>query len=121
MNITDISFEQLKPLPRSVLVTNMEKGEKMIGQIIIRDDNGKTHGIRPRWAKVLAVGKDIDDIKANQWVLIEHGRWTRAMDFNQSNIDKSEDYVVHGAEYKSIMMVSDNEPVMDSIGDTTSL
>jgi len=40
------------------------------------DDNGKDRGIRPRWAKVHAVGHKVTDIKPGQWVLVEHGQWT---------------------------------------------
>ena len=62
----------------NVLVSDMEFGEiKTEGGIIINSDDGKGHGVKPRWAKVYAVGPDQTDVEVGQWILIEHGRWTR--------------------------------------------
>lgn len=63
-----------------VLVSNLDSGEqKTSAGIIIGDDDGKLRGIRSRWAKVYSVGEDITDIKAGDWILIEHGRWSRTI------------------------------------------
>ena len=43
------------------------------------DDDGTQSGIHPRWAKVYAVGKDQDDVKVGEWVMVAHGRWSRAL------------------------------------------
>lgn len=64
-----------------VLVTELEYGErKTAGGIVLTNDDGKLRGIRSRWAKVYAVGEDITDIKEGEWILIEHGRWSRTIE-----------------------------------------
>ncbi|MFA5490043.1 MAG: hypothetical protein WC284_12620 [Candidimonas sp.] len=73
------------PTKDSVLVTDMEDGEQIVNGIILLDDNGKDNGIRPRWAKVYAVGEEIDDISVGEWVYVDHGRWTRTIKCETSN------------------------------------
>jgi len=68
-------------LRNKVIVTNIESGARLTSKgIIIPDDDGKERGIRPRWAEVYAVGEGITDIKAGEWILVNHGRWTRGID-----------------------------------------
>lgn len=69
---------KIKALPGKVLVDDIERGERLIGRIIIPNDNGKSSGIRPRWARVYSVGDDITGIEPGQWILVLHGQWTRA-------------------------------------------
>ena len=63
-----------------VIVSDMYFGEqKTAGGLIIKDDDGTTRGIYPRWAKVYSKGpRNKDDYDIGHWILIEHGRWTRA-------------------------------------------
>ena len=63
-----------------VIVSDMYFGEqKTTGGLIIKDDDGTTRGIYPRWAKVYSKGpRNKDDYNIGHWILIEHGRWTRA-------------------------------------------
>ena len=68
----------ITPLKNKVLVKTIEKGQQITkGGIIIPDDDGKDRGIRPRWAEVYRVGEGIDFVQEGQWVLIEHGRWSK--------------------------------------------
>ena len=61
-------FGDIKPLRNNLIVRNIEKGErKTKGGIILRNDDGQEHGIRPRWAQVYRVGSAISDAYA------EHG------------------------------------------------
>lgn len=71
----------LTPVRDRVLVTDMHFGEqKTKSGIIIRDDDGTTRGIYPRWGKVYAKGhENNEDYNVGDWVLVEHGRWTRGM------------------------------------------
>ena len=64
-----------------VLVTDMYFGEQTTkGGIILANDDGKTRGIYPRWGKVHSKGPlNKDPYDVGDWILIEHGRWTRAM------------------------------------------
>ena len=63
-----------------VLVTDMYFGEqKTESGLIIANDDGKTRGIYPRWAKVYSKGPRNNDVyKVGDWILVEHGRWTRS-------------------------------------------
>lgn len=97
-----------KALKGKVLVTSLERGSRIVGGIIIPDDNGKSEGIRPRWGKVYSVGDDITDIIPGQWILIENGRWTRMLKVkDETGIDT----MLWGVEWpQSVMLVSDEDP-----------
>ena len=74
--------ETIRPLHDIIILTNLETGERTsAGGIIIADDDGKEHGIRARWGQVYAVGPEQKDVKVGEWVLMQHGRWTRGQDF----------------------------------------
>jgi len=97
-----------KALKGKVLVTDLERGSRLIGGIIIPDDNGKSEGIRPRWGRVYSVGEDITDITAGQWILIENGRWTRMLKVKEDDGSYTQ---LWGVEWpKSVMLVSDTDP-----------
>ena len=71
----------LRAIGDRVLVSNMYFGEqKTASGLIIRDDNGTTRGIYPRWGKVYNKGpENKDSYEVGHWILIEHGRWTRSI------------------------------------------
>jgi co-chaperonin GroES (HSP10) len=73
---------KIRPIHADVLVTNMHFGEtKTAGGIIIQSDDAKAHGVKPRWAQVYAKGpENTDPYNVSDWILIEHGRWTRKID-----------------------------------------
>ena len=99
---------KIKALKSKVLVTDLERGSRVVNGFIIPDDNGKSEGIRPRWGRVYSVGEDIDDIEPGQWILIENGRWTRMIKVTDDN---GEEIQVWGVEWpKSVLLVSDSEP-----------
>lgn len=104
---------KVRALPNDVLVTDMEMGEmKTAGGIVIASDDGKSHGIKPRWAKVYKVGSQVDYIKEGQWILIEHGRWTRKITIDDGEGEKDFQKV----ETKSILAVTDEKPTDFYIG-----
>ena len=99
---------KVRALSKDILVVDMDMGDMTTaGGIVIQSDNGKAHGVKPRWAKVYKVGSEVDiDVKVGQWVLIEHGRWTRKI-----NIDDGEGVKdFQKVEIKSIMAVTDERP-----------
>lgn len=99
----------IKPLRDYVMVSDMNFDEvRLQSGIILRKDDGKSHGIRPRWAKVYAVGQEQTDVKVGQWILIEHGRWTRGIKVEEPN---GEEVVIRRVDNECIMMVSDEQPV----------
>lgn len=103
----------IKPLPGIVLVHNMKRGERQLASgIILRNDDGKEHGVRNRWAQVYAVGEGVHDIKANEWVLIAHGRWSRGIKVNK-------ELELFRVENESILLVSDEEPDDLNVGNST--
>lgn len=96
---------EIRPLPNRVLVHNMEHGERRTKSgLIIGDDDGKDRGVRPRWATVYSVGKDIDDVKKGDRVLISHGRWSRGVSVAAPD---GEITVVRMVEPESILLVED--------------
>ena len=99
---------KVKALPGKVLVTDLERGSRVVRGIIIPDDNGKSEGIRPRWGKVFSIGEGVKDIEVGQWILIENGRWTRMVEVGNEDGSKIK---LWGVEYpKSVLLVSDTDP-----------
>ena len=97
----------IKALSKDVLVIDMDMGEqKTAGGLVIQSDDGKAHGVKPRWAEVYRVGSEIDFVKEGQWVLIEHGRWTRKIKIDDGEGEKEFQKV----ETKSIIAVADQKP-----------
>jgi co-chaperonin GroES (HSP10) len=80
----------LTPIKKNVIVSDMYFGEqKTKGGLIIKDDDGTTRGIYPRWARVHAKGPDnTEEYQVGDWVLIEHGRWTRSVTIDEGNGEK---------------------------------
>jgi hypothetical protein len=98
---------KVRALPKDILVVDMDFEEmKTASGIVIQSDNGKAHGIKPRWAKVYKVGSEIDYVKEGQWVLIEHGRWTRKITIDDGEGVKDFQKI----EVKSILVVADERP-----------
>ena len=83
----------LKAIGDRVLVTDMYFGEqKTASGLIINNDDGTTRGIYPRWGKVYDKGpRNKDDYNVGDWILIEHGRWTRgiALETDDNEIEVS--------------------------------
>ena len=97
----------IKALSKDVLVIDMDMGEQITaGGLVIQSDDGKAHGVKPRWAKVYRVGSEVDFVKEGQWVLIEHGRWTRKIKIDDGEGEKEFQKV----ETKSIIAVADQKP-----------
>jgi|AntAceMinimDraft_1070359.scaffolds.fasta_scaffold01333_5 co-chaperonin GroES (HSP10) len=99
---------KIVPLSNKVLISNMNfDGQKTFSGIIIPSDNGKVSGIHPRWGKVWAVGPDQSDVKVGEWILVEHGRWTRSIEHELDNGKKIELRMVDNS---AILMSADNPP-----------
>lgn len=108
MSSFDVKNIKVRPLPKDILVIDMDMGEqKTSAGIVIASDDGKAHGVKPRWAKVYKVGPNCGiDVKEGQWILIEHGRWTRKIKINDGEGEKEFQKV----EVKSIIAVSNERP-----------
>ena len=97
----------ITPLKKRVLVSKMHFGEtKSKGGIILIDDDGSEGGIHPRWAEVYAIGNKQEDVKVGQWILVAHGRWSRALKVKKDNVELE----VRMIDEDDILLVSDEEP-----------
>lgn len=105
-------IKSLKPLHDTILVRDMNfESRKLASGILLLGDDGKTDGIRPRWAKVYAIGNEQQDVTVGQWILLEHGRWSRGVKIEVDD----EEFTIYRADPKAIIFVSDTEPVEDEI------
>lgn len=99
---------KIKPLRDNVLITDMNFDEqKTAGGIILRSDDGKSEGVKPRWGRVWAIGDEQKDVKVGEWILVEHGRWTRGITVED---ESGNDVVIRMVETKSIMLQADEKP-----------
>ena len=97
----------ITPLKKRVLVSKMHFGEtKSKGGIILIDDDGSEGGIHPRWAEVYAIGKEQEDVKIGQWILVSHGRWSRALKVKKEGVELE----VRMIDEDDILLLSDEEP-----------
>lgn len=106
--MSKVKISQIKPIQAHILVRDMNFGEqKTSSGIVLRSDDGKSEGVKPRWCRVFAIGKDQANVKVGEWILVEHGRWTRGLEVEDENGDK---VVIHRVDENGIMMSSDNRP-----------
>ena len=99
---------KIKPLRDVVFVQSMEfDAQTTIAGLFIPKDDGKVTGIRPRWGKVYAIGPDQTQVTIGEWVLIEHGRWTRTVEAEQDDGSVLE---VRMVDNNAIMAVSESMP-----------
>lgn len=104
-----IKIKSIEAIGDHVLVSDMNfKGRTLSSGIIVIGDDGRTSGIRPRWAEVYAVGPDQRDIQVGQWILVAHGRWTRGTKIE----DDSGVHVIRRIDPEDILLISD-EPMTD--------
>jgi co-chaperonin GroES (HSP10) len=103
----------LQPLNQDILVYDMYFGEQVTKSgVILLDDDKTDRGIHPRWAKVYAVGpKNRTPLKPGDWILVEHGRWTRGIDMNEidPNIDPFQT-IIRRVDPKAILGYSETNP-----------
>lgn len=109
-NLTTTKFENFQAIGDHILVYGMEFRERLSrGGIIMINDDMKSAGIRPRWARVYAVGpKSKEDIKVGDYIMIAHGRWSRGMTIHDSEGEK----VIRKVDPNDILLISET-PVND--------
>jgi co-chaperonin GroES (HSP10) len=115
-NINTISGKP-RAVGERVLVTDLYFGEQTTESgIVITSDNGKERGIYPRWAKVYSKGpRNKDPYEVGDWILIEHGRWTRGIKIDDGNGE----ITIHMIDQEGILAHSDEKPSGITIGNTT--
>lgn len=99
---------KIVPIRDKVLVSGMNfDSQKTFSGIIIPSDNGKVQGIHPRWCKVFAVGNEQKEVKVGEWILVEHGRWTRSIEYE---LDDGEIIELRMVDNAAILMSADEIP-----------
>ena len=105
---------KVRAIGNRVLVSDMYFGDqKTASGLIINSDDGQTRGIYPRWGKVYDKGPaNNDDYKIGDWILVEHGRWTRSvlLDDNTTEIE------IRMVEAESVLAYSAEKPNDVQIG-----
>lgn len=104
--------KKIIPIGNSILVADMNFKERLTNSgIFIPSDNGKTQGIRPRWARVYAVGPEQKDVEVGQWVLVSHGRWTRGVEIE----DETGKHTIRRIDPNDMLLLSDEEQYDDTM------
>ena len=99
---------KIRPVQKHILVRDMNFGEqKTKGGIVLLSDDGKSEGVKPRWAKIFAVGPEQTDFKVGEWILIEHGRWTRGLEVED---DEGNKFTIWRVDDSGILLSSDEKP-----------
>lgn len=107
---TTHKISKLVPLRDNILVRDMNfSGRQLSSGIVLLGDDRTTAGIRPRWARVYAIGPDQKEILPGQWVYIEHGRWSRGIEVEIGE----EKFTLRRIDPAAIIFVSDEEPPSD--------
>ena len=106
----DVKHIKVRALHDNIIVTDMHFDEvKTKSGIVLRSDDGKTHGIHPRWGKIYNVGPAQKELKVGQWILVEHGRWTRGVKIHDGEGEKT----IRKVDLNCILAVSDEEPTAE--------
>jgi len=116
--MSKVRISQIKPVQAHILVSDMNFGEqKSAGGIVLKSDDGKSEGVKPRWCKVRAIGKNQTDVKVGDWVLVEHGRWTRGLELLE---DDGTVVTIRRIDEEGILMLSDERPAGAEFGSFTT-
>jgi co-chaperonin GroES (HSP10) len=103
----------LKPIRDKIIVEGMNFTERYTkGGIFIPSDDMQIQGVRPRWAKIYAVGPDQTELKVGQYVLVAHGRWTRGVNITDPNGKHN----IRMVDNNDLLMVSDEEVMDETLG-----
>jgi len=110
--VGSIKINSIEALKDHVLVADMNfNGRKLSSGLLLMGDDMRSAGIRPRWAKVYAIGPTQLDVKVGQWILVSHGRWTRGVKLEDANGEVT----LRRVDANDILLVSDSEPTDDGM------
>ena len=109
---------KIAPLHDKVMVEEMQFGMQTTSKgLIILNNDGSNHGIKPRWGKVHAVGPKQEYVQVGQYVLVEHGRWTRGVEIVDP--ESGEATTIRMVDNDNILAVSDTPMEDSAIGSKT--
>jgi co-chaperonin GroES (HSP10) len=110
---------KLRPIKSHILVRDMNFGEQYTaGGIYIPSDDGKSEGVKPRWARVFAVGPEQVEVKVGEWILVEHGRWTRGLEVEEDDGTK---FNIWRVDPTGVMLSADDRPSGAEFGEFVSV
>lgn len=99
---------KITPIRDNVLISDMEFDSRTTKNgIFLLNDDGKSEGIRPRWGRVWAIGEEQKEVKVGDWVLVEHGRWTRGI---KVELPDGSETVIRRIDNNCVMAVADERP-----------
>lgn len=107
---TPHKISSIRALNDHVLVADMNFGARQTSSgIHLLNDDMRTAGIRPRWAKVYAVGPAQQDIQVGHWVLVSHGRWTRGVKIEDANGEVT----IRRIDPNDVLLIANEAPAAD--------
>jgi co-chaperonin GroES (HSP10) len=102
------------PIRDNILVTDMYFDTRISdGGFVLPSDDGKSEGIRHRWGRVWAIGPEQKDVQVGEWILLEHGRWTRGVTVE---LEDGSEIIIRRADINAILMVTDEDPGDNTFG-----
>lgn len=109
------AIKKINPIRDHILATDLNFGEQVTSSgIVLRSDNGKSEGVKPRWGRVYAVGPEQDTVSEGDWILVEHGRWTRGIELQIE--DTEEKLELFRIDPNGILLVADKKPADLELG-----
>ena len=111
-----ISRENFRPIGAHIIVSDMSFDIRITsGGILLPNDDMKSAGIRPRWGKIYAIGNDNkdDQFEVGKWILISHGRWTRGIDIEDEEGEKT----IRRVDPNDVLLIADELPEDDTLSD----
>lgn len=110
---------RIRPIRKHILVKDMNFGEQKTSTgIVLLSDDGKSEGVKPRWAQVFAVGPEQTDVKIGEWILVEHGRWTRGITVED---ETGVEFTIWRVDPAGILMSADERPAGPEFGTFSSV
>jgi len=112
--MSKVALSKLKPIRNNIVIVDMDFGEQVTkGGLVLLSDDGKSEGVKSRWGRVHSVGPMQEDVKAGEWILLEHGRWSRGFTVLD---DDGNDIVIRRADPNGILVVADEKPNETNFG-----
>jgi co-chaperonin GroES (HSP10) len=109
---------KITPLKDKILVSDMNfDAQYTAGGIYIPSDDGKSEGVKPRWGRVWAIGKEQKDVRVGEWIFVEHGRWTRGITVEDED---GKEVIVRMVDNNCILLSADEKPSNPEFGQFTT-
>lgn len=110
MSLDPIQIKNIRALKNNVIVSDMNFQERFLNSgIVLLGDDMKSSGIRPRWARVYAIGPEQQDVSVGDWICVAHGRWTRGVKIHDGNGV----HTIRKIDPADILLVSKEQPASD--------